>query len=85
MDSGSGITGGGPGYAAILARGRSFVRYGTRLGDLEENWFLLFANYTHNTHIQTSWSGSEESSVASLCVKRDLHVSKETYMCQKRP
>ena len=26
------------------ARGRSSVRYGTRLGDLEENWFLLFSN-----------------------------------------
>jgi hypothetical protein len=26
------------------ARGRSSVRYGTRLGDLQENWFLLFSN-----------------------------------------
>ena len=26
------------------ARGRSSVRYGTRLGDLKENWFLLFSN-----------------------------------------
>jgi len=26
------------------ARGRSSVRYGTLLGDLEENWFLLFSN-----------------------------------------
>ena len=25
------------------ARGRSSVRYGTRLGDLQENWFLLFS------------------------------------------
>jgi len=25
------------------ARGRSSVRYGTRLGDLKENWFLLFS------------------------------------------
>jgi hypothetical protein len=33
------------------ARGRSSVRYGTRLGDLEENWFLLFSNQTlHGTH-----------------------------------
>ena len=38
--SGRGITGGGSGYA----RGRSSVRYGTRLGDLKENWFLLFSN-----------------------------------------
>ena len=27
----------------------SSVRYGTRLGDLEENWFLLFSNLTLNT------------------------------------
>jgi len=26
------------------ARGRSSVRYGTRFGDLTENWFLLFSN-----------------------------------------
>jgi hypothetical protein len=26
------------------ARGRSSVRYGTRLGDLTENWSLLFSN-----------------------------------------
>jgi hypothetical protein len=26
------------------ACGRSSVRYGTRLGDLKENWFLLFSN-----------------------------------------
>ena len=26
------------------ARERSSVRYGTRLGDLKENWFLLFSN-----------------------------------------
>jgi len=26
------------------ARGKSSVRYGTRLGDLQENWFLLFSN-----------------------------------------
>jgi hypothetical protein len=26
------------------ARGRSSVRYGTQLGDLTENWFLLFSN-----------------------------------------
>ena len=38
MDSGTGITGGGSGYFG--ARGRSSVRYGTRLGDLEENWFI---------------------------------------------
>jgi len=25
-------------------RGRSSVRYGTRFGDLKENWFLLFSN-----------------------------------------
>jgi len=32
------------------ARGRSSVRYGTRLGDLQENWFLLFSNQTLKTH-----------------------------------
>ena len=26
------------------ARGMRSVRYGTRLGDLKENWFLLFSN-----------------------------------------
>jgi hypothetical protein len=26
------------------ARGMSSVRYGTRLGDLKESWFLLFSN-----------------------------------------
>jgi len=26
------------------ARGMSSVRYGTRLGDLKENWFLLFSH-----------------------------------------
>ncbi len=26
------------------------MRYGTRLGDLKENWFLLFSNKTLNTH-----------------------------------
>ena len=26
------------------ARGRSSVRYGTRLGDLKESWFILFSN-----------------------------------------
>jgi len=26
------------------ARGTSSVRYGTRIGDLTENWFLLFSN-----------------------------------------
>ena len=26
------------------ARGMSSVRYGTRLGDLKENWFILFSN-----------------------------------------
>ena len=91
MDSGRGITGGGPEYAALLAhaggvlygtelgsvtlkrvvfifvfqlntqhtedygwgvlvgrpfgaRRRSSVRYGTRLGDLKESWFILFSN-----------------------------------------
>jgi len=29
---------------ARCLRGRSSVRYGTRLGDLKENWFLLFSN-----------------------------------------
>jgi hypothetical protein len=30
--------------ATFGARGRRSVRYGTRLGDLKENWFLLFSN-----------------------------------------
>ena len=32
------------------ARRRSSVRYGTRLGDLKESWFILFSNQTLNTH-----------------------------------
>ena len=35
---------GGPGTPPFGARGRSSVRYGTRLGDLKDNWFLLFSN-----------------------------------------
>ena len=34
-DSGRRITGGGSGYAALLAHGMSSVRYGIRLGDLK--------------------------------------------------
>jgi len=41
---------GGPGTPPFGARGRISVRYGTRLGDLKENWFLLFSNQTLNTH-----------------------------------
>ena len=57
MDSGSGITGGGSGYAAAAlfngARGiMSSVRYGIRLGDLKENWFLCFP-IKHSTHTGT--------------------------------
>ena len=33
----------------VGARGMSSVRYETRLGDLKENWFLLFSNGTLNT------------------------------------
>ena len=33
------ITGGGSGTP-----GRALLGYGTRLGDLKENWFLLFSN-----------------------------------------
>ena len=43
----------GPGGSEVRrpfgARGMSSVRYGTRLGDLKENWFLLFSNLTLNT------------------------------------
>ena len=39
-----GLRVGGPGTPPFDARGRSSVRYGTRLGDLKENWFLLFSN-----------------------------------------
>jgi hypothetical protein len=44
---GRGITGGGSGYASILAHAEGALYgtdSGTRLGDLEENWFLLFSN-----------------------------------------
>jgi hypothetical protein len=37
------------------ARGMSSVRYGIRLGDLEENWFLCFP-IKHSTHTQTTRS-----------------------------
>ena len=43
----------GPGGSEVRrpfgARGMSSVRYGIRLGDLKENWFLLFSNLTLNT------------------------------------
>jgi hypothetical protein len=41
---GAGLRVGVPGTPPFGARGRSSVRYGTRLGDLIENWFLLFSN-----------------------------------------
>ena len=41
---GAGLRVGGPGTPPFGARGRSSVWYGTRLGDLKENWFLLFSN-----------------------------------------
>jgi hypothetical protein len=44
MDSGRGITGGGSVRRPFGARGRSSVRYGTRIGDLKESWFILFSN-----------------------------------------
>ncbi len=49
--SGRGITGrvGGPGTPPFGARGMRSVRYGARLGDLEENWFLCFP-IKHSTH-----------------------------------
>ncbi len=50
------------------ARGMSSVRYGTRLGDLKENWFLLFSNYTLNTHTK------------SITVQ-ELQRAKEEFMC----
>ena len=28
----------------VGARGMSSIRYGARLGDLKENWFLMFSN-----------------------------------------
>ena len=36
-------------YRDLGARGMSSVRYGTRLGDLKENWFLCFP-IKHSTH-----------------------------------
>ena len=41
--------GSGKGPGPFGARGRSSVRYGTRLGDHKENWFLLFS--TQHTHL----------------------------------
>ena len=41
---GGGLRVGGPGTPPFGARGRSSVWYGTRLGDLKENWFVLFSN-----------------------------------------
>jgi len=31
-------------FCKLVMTGMSSVRYGTRLGDLKENWFLLFSN-----------------------------------------
>ena len=48
---GPGLRVGGPGTPPFGARGRSSVRYGTRLGDLKENWFLfVFQLNTQHTH-----------------------------------
>ncbi len=35
----------------FVCNGFHFITYGTRLGDLKENWFLLFSNLTLNTHM----------------------------------
>jgi hypothetical protein len=49
MDSGTGITGGGSGYAAILAHAGG-VLYGSELGDLQESWFIfVFQLHTQHT------------------------------------
>jgi hypothetical protein len=41
------------------ARGMSSVRYGIRLGDLKENWFLCFP-IKHSTHTHSSTVVSEK-------------------------
>jgi len=46
-----------------LARGMSSVRYGTRLGDLEENWFLCFP-IKHSTHTREFSTGVRGGAVA---------------------
>jgi hypothetical protein len=46
------------------ARGRSSVRYGTRLGDLKENWFpFVFQLNTQHTPAQTE----DNEGVVSKC------------------
>jgi len=51
----------GPGGSEVRrpfgSRGMSSVRYGTRLGDLKENWFLLFSNLTLNTRCTQAVAG----------------------------
>jgi hypothetical protein len=42
-DYGWGVRVGRP-FNSFGARRRSSVRYGTRLGDLKESWFILFSN-----------------------------------------
>jgi hypothetical protein len=38
----------------FCARGRSSVRYGTRLGDLQESWFIfVFQLNTQHTHFMS--------------------------------
>ena len=65
-----------------MTRGRSSVRYGTRLGDLRESWFILFSHLTLNTHTRQrniwacrskfiaipSTSNSRSSTISSVIV-----------------
>ena len=49
LDLGAGFCEGDYGWGVRVrrhfgARGRSSVRYGTRIGDLKESWFILFSN-----------------------------------------
>jgi hypothetical protein len=104
--SGTGITGGGSGYAALLAhggwvlygmelgsvtlqinnqhtlgaRGMSSVRYGTRLGDLKEKWFLCFP-IKHPTHTQhwISWNCQQ----LGLPIPHLLQFQHHTCTCER--
>ena len=61
---------GGPGTSPFGARGKSSVRYGTRLGDLI--FFLLLlavSNYGSGSHIHLFWQKSpvELITIGSVC------------------
>ena len=57
----TGITGGGSGYAALLARGMSSVRYRTRLGDLKNK------QSTESLSVETVSTSQSTCFLASFC------------------